>query len=118
MRTREWAPFLILIICMVIHFRQYFWDFDKMYSWADFDLRMNHAAILRDAHKNYKRPEHIKANLKLIEFWEIRWIRGDLKMWSKGENQWVSTFNQAPELQAELNKLYLNYVAENALFRN
>lgn len=97
---------------MVIHFGNHFWDFKNMYTWADFDLRMNHASIQRNPHPKYIRPKHIKPNLRLIAFWEIRYIRGDLKMWLEKDDAWVSAYNQAPELQSELNRLYADYLFE------
>lgn len=102
---------------MKIHYKQYFFDFKKMYTWADFDLRMNHAMIQRNPHPKYRRPDHVKPNLCLIAFWEIRYHKGNLKMWNVEDKQWQNVFPHAEELQRELTKLYEDYMFETTVLK-
>lgn len=97
---------------MIIHFLQYHFDFENMYMWADFKLRKNHAGL----EYGLKPPPHIKPNLNLINFDEIRFIRGELKVWNTDKNQWVGCFI-GPEPTKQITKIYIDYMFERHLLK-
>ena len=99
---------------MRIHFGEYFVNFKDMYMYADFNLRINYASLERG---EANRPKHIKPNLDLINFHEIRWINNNLKMWLTYKKQWVNCFPNATERQSALNDLYKEYIFETQVLQ-
>lgn len=98
---------------MRIHHGEYFYNFDGMYAWADFDLRKNHAYILRGGYgQRLEIPKHIKPNLLLIDFHEIRYHKGQLVMWNSRNKAWGNVYPGSEQRQKEITKLYEDYVFE------
>lgn len=82
--------------------------------YADFDLRMNHADIVKGRDNVKHRAQHIKPNLDLISFQEMRLIKGDLKYWEPGVKKWMPVFPNNAQLHGELMKLYNEYAFEKS----
>ena len=95
----------------VVHHRSTFFDFESMYMWSDFDLRMNHANIQRNPHPDYK-PSYRKPNMLHLSFWEIRYIRGQLKTWLADSRLWVPVYLHNETLNKEITKMYEDYIFE------
>lgn len=91
---------------MKFKFLQYIVDFDNMYMYADFPLRLNHWA-----HGKYP---HIKPNLNLINFTELKVIKGQLKVWNSEERKWVQSF-VGDEPSKKLDAIYREWLAEKHL---
>lgn len=101
---------------MILHFKHYHFDFVNMYFYADFKLRKNHCSLDYPGARLH-RPKHIRPNMTLIQFEEMRLIDGQLKYWDSGDKKWMPIFPTAAFLNEELTKHYVEWYFENNVLK-
>lgn len=90
---------------MIVHYKQYHFDFVNMYMWSDFQLRKNHANL------EYGKKSYSKVNMNLINFDEIRFIHGTLRIWHSEYKRWTDVFI-GPAPTKEISEIYLKWLTE------
>lgn len=101
---------------MIYNLYGYNFDFKNMWFYADFQLRKRHCGLdFKDA--RLVRSKHMRPNLRLIMFEEIKLIGGKLRSWCNVNDAWLPVFPASENLNRQLTDAYIGYIFENQFLK-